>query len=110
MERVLITGGAGFIGRFVADELLQRGHEVRVFDALIPQVTVDERRLRRGRRRLTQVGEGQLEGGRDDAVLVELGPPRLELVRLLGRTFQIRKTVQVIYSLNQYLILKIHFQ
>ena len=38
MERVLITGGAGFIGRFVADELLARGHEVRVFDALIAQV------------------------------------------------------------------------
>ena len=38
MEKVLITGGAGFIGRFVADELLKRGHQVRVLDALIPQV------------------------------------------------------------------------
>ena len=38
MEKVLITGGAGFIGRFVADELLARGHQVRVLDALIPQV------------------------------------------------------------------------
>ena len=38
MERVLITGGAGFIGRFVADELLARGHRVRVLDALIDQV------------------------------------------------------------------------
>ena len=38
MEKVLITGGAGFIGRFVADELLRRGHQVRVLDALIPQV------------------------------------------------------------------------
>lgn len=37
-ETVLITGGAGFIGRFVADELLARGHRVRVFDSLIPQV------------------------------------------------------------------------
>lgn len=37
-ETVLITGGAGFIGRFVADELLARGHQVRVLDALIPQV------------------------------------------------------------------------
>ena len=25
MEKVLITGGAGFIGRFVTDELLRRG-------------------------------------------------------------------------------------
>ena len=38
MERVLITGGAGFIGRFVGEELLRRGNEVRVLDSLIEQV------------------------------------------------------------------------
>lgn len=38
MEHVLITGGAGFIGRAVTRELLARGHRVRVLDALIPQV------------------------------------------------------------------------
>ncbi len=38
MERILITGGAGFIGRFVADELLRRGNQVRVLDSLIEQV------------------------------------------------------------------------
>ena len=37
-ETVLITGGAGFIGRFVCAELLRRGDRVRVLDALIPQV------------------------------------------------------------------------
>jgi dTDP-L-rhamnose 4-epimerase len=37
-ESVLITGGAGFIGRFVAAELLRRGHRVRALDSLIPQV------------------------------------------------------------------------
>jgi dTDP-L-rhamnose 4-epimerase len=35
---VLITGGAGFIGRAVAHELLARGHSVRVLDSLIEQV------------------------------------------------------------------------
>ena len=38
MEKVLVTGGAGFIGRFVASELLRRGHQVRVLDSLIEQV------------------------------------------------------------------------
>ncbi len=37
-ERVLITGGAGFIGSHLADELLDAGYEVRVLDDLLPQV------------------------------------------------------------------------
>lgn len=32
--RVLLTGGAGFIGRHVQAELIARGHAVRVFDSL----------------------------------------------------------------------------
>jgi dTDP-L-rhamnose 4-epimerase len=36
--RVLITGGAGFIGSHLADELLERGYAVRALDSLIPQV------------------------------------------------------------------------
>lgn len=35
---VLITGGAGFIGSHVCDELLRCGHKVRVLDNLDPQV------------------------------------------------------------------------
>ena len=37
-QSVLITGGAGFIGRFVAAELLARGDHVKVVDSLIEQV------------------------------------------------------------------------
>jgi dTDP-L-rhamnose 4-epimerase len=37
-ETILITGGAGFIGRYVARALLERGHRVRVLDSLIEQV------------------------------------------------------------------------
>jgi dTDP-L-rhamnose 4-epimerase len=37
-QRILITGGAGFIGSHVADELLEAGYRVRVLDVLSPQV------------------------------------------------------------------------
>jgi dTDP-L-rhamnose 4-epimerase len=37
-EHVLITGGAGFLGSHLADELLRHGYSVRVLDNLSPQV------------------------------------------------------------------------
>ena len=36
--RILVTGGAGFIGSHAIDCILERGHSVRVLDAMIPQV------------------------------------------------------------------------
>jgi dTDP-L-rhamnose 4-epimerase len=40
-ERVLITGGAGFIGSHLADELLRAGYAVRALDVLVDQVHGD---------------------------------------------------------------------
>lgn len=38
MALVLITGGAGFIGSYVSQELLARGHRLRILDPLSPQI------------------------------------------------------------------------
>ena len=40
-ELVLVTGGAGFIGSYIVDELVKRGYRVRVLDNLDPQVHGD---------------------------------------------------------------------
>ena len=43
-KHILITGGAGFIGSHVADELLLHGYAVRALDSLVPQVHGPERK------------------------------------------------------------------
>lgn len=42
--KVLITGGAGFIGSHLADVLLRQGYTVRALDVLSPQVHLDGKR------------------------------------------------------------------
>jgi dTDP-L-rhamnose 4-epimerase len=44
MKHILITGGAGFIGSHVTDELVKRGYSVRILDNLSPQVHGNDRR------------------------------------------------------------------
>jgi len=38
MKSALITGGAGFIGSHLTDELISHGYSVRILDNLLPQV------------------------------------------------------------------------
>ncbi len=38
---ILVTGGAGFIGSFIVDELIRRGHDVTIFDNLDMQIHPD---------------------------------------------------------------------
>ena len=70
MERVLITGGAGFIGSHLADELLGAGYAVRALDVLVDQVHEGDRpeylhadvELIPGDVRSEEVVRGALEG------------------------------------------------
>ncbi|HIC69706.1 MAG TPA: NAD-dependent epimerase/dehydratase family protein, partial [Candidatus Latescibacteria bacterium] len=38
MDRVLVTGGAGFIGSHTVDLLVEKGYQVRILDSLQERV------------------------------------------------------------------------
>ena len=69
--KILVTGGAGFIGSHTVDLLLQKGHTVRILDSLTPPVHIDgelpryvprEVEFMRGDVRDRSAWEGALEG------------------------------------------------
>lgn len=61
MKRVLVTGGTGFIGRWVVDGLVNRGCDVRVFDAVPNPAVLDD--ARPGLSSKVQIVQGDIADG-----------------------------------------------
>lgn len=46
MEKILITGGAGFIGKNISQQLISMGYSIRIIDNLDPQIHGDGKEVR----------------------------------------------------------------
>jgi dTDP-L-rhamnose 4-epimerase len=96
--KVLITGGAGFIGSYTARALLARGHDVTVFDNFSEQVHTCDRAASftwRSIERDVQLVEGDV---RDRQLLADVAPEFDSILHLAAET----GTGQSMYDIAHY--------
>lgn len=96
--KILITGGAGFIGSYTARALLARGHHVTVLDNFLPQIhTADRNRSSTWAsiRDAVELVEGDV---RDEALLQRVVPGFEAILHLAAET----GTGQSMYAVSRY--------
>src|SRR5260221_11652189 len=84
MASYLVTGGAGFIGSHLAEELLRRGHHVRIVDNLITGKRANLEAVR---------GAEFLEGDLAEAPIAELAVGGIDYVLHQAATPSVPRSV-----------------
>lgn len=103
--RILVTGGAGFIGSSVSNKLSEMGHQVTVLDVLSPQIHGDNPKvsspLFAGLKKNIFLIEGSVL---DRELLEELLPKHDAVIHLVAET----GTGQSMYEIQKYVDVNIN--
>ncbi|MCO8244777.1 MULTISPECIES: GDP-mannose 4,6-dehydratase [unclassified Haladaptatus] len=104
--RVLVTGGAGFIGGHLAETITERGHDVTVLDNLEPyyDLGIKKRNIEMGRKAASD-GDGDyefIEGSVNDTDLLEELTTNIDVLYHQAAQAGVRTSVEQPKKVNRY--------